>query len=244
MKTSKVLGDIIEKARKVGTTKVGKDGITRIWSKTSSGFDWRRQKGSKKKATGKIEYAGGEMVKPDKPKVSPEIAEVNEKEKNDKFYADKGTLGKKPKNFINNKNKFKNGFGFTFKIGSSKVAFLSYNSGGQEDLKNTQSLNLASVQNLKDNYDIPEQIVSVIQANYVNESKKVSQDDFSKDDLDYVIITNHNVDNVFIKNNVKEKNDKSYVDKIEQQEIRKKDDKAEKSILNAELEKALKVFNL
>jgi len=33
--------------RQVGDTKVGKDGIVRVWSKTPSGFDWRRQKKTK-----------------------------------------------------------------------------------------------------------------------------------------------------------------------------------------------------
>jgi hypothetical protein len=35
---------LLEKARNVGETKVGKDGITRVWTKLPNGkFDWRRQ---------------------------------------------------------------------------------------------------------------------------------------------------------------------------------------------------------
>lgn len=40
--------EMLEKARQVGDTKVGKDGITRVWTKTPSGFDWRRSKGDNK----------------------------------------------------------------------------------------------------------------------------------------------------------------------------------------------------
>ena len=41
--------DILEKARQVGTTKVGADGVTRVWTQLPNGkFDWRRVKGSGK----------------------------------------------------------------------------------------------------------------------------------------------------------------------------------------------------
>jgi len=52
MKTSEHLKDILEKARKVGDTKVGKDGKQRVWTKTPSGYDWRRVKGSGDKSAG------------------------------------------------------------------------------------------------------------------------------------------------------------------------------------------------
>lgn len=52
MKTSEILKDIIEKARQLGDTKIGSDGKMRVWSKTPSGFDWRRVKGSGDKSAG------------------------------------------------------------------------------------------------------------------------------------------------------------------------------------------------
>lgn len=42
------MNENIEKARSVGETKVGKDGITRVWTQLSSGnFDWRKTKSPK-----------------------------------------------------------------------------------------------------------------------------------------------------------------------------------------------------
>ena len=94
MKTSKVLGNILEKARKVGETKVGKDGKTRVWSKTPSGFDWRRVKGGKKTSSGKQVN-----MKDAKHNANPEVRAADKKEKDKKFYADKGTPDKKPKSY-------------------------------------------------------------------------------------------------------------------------------------------------
>jgi len=67
MKTSEQLKDIIEKARQVGDTKIGKDGKTRVWSKTPSGFDWRRVKGSSKETSTSKEPKKKPLPKSGKP---------------------------------------------------------------------------------------------------------------------------------------------------------------------------------
>lgn len=69
-----VISDDLEKARNVGETKVGKDGITRVWTQLPSGkFDWRRKAGNPKNEKDKKSEDAPET---NKESIDPEVGKI------------------------------------------------------------------------------------------------------------------------------------------------------------------------
>jgi len=88
--------EMLEKARQVGETKQGNDGITRVWSKTPSGFDWRRVKGDKTST-------GGGGTSPKKEDSSDRVTVSEGGEKKSYSRKDAKARGFKDKDIIDSK---------------------------------------------------------------------------------------------------------------------------------------------
>jgi len=126
--------DEIEKAqRQAGTTKVGADGVTRVWTQLPSGkFDWRRVKGSGKQSSPTTETKnsskkeGNEKEIDDfkQKKIELENIEEDLKIKLDRYSFKKGQNSLM---FSNNTRGVKSDISIeVFKLGSGESSFLVY----------------------------------------------------------------------------------------------------------------------
>jgi hypothetical protein len=92
-------------------------------------------------------------------------------------------------------DKFENGYGFITDIAGLTVGFLAYNSGGQKNLGKSDVINLPELAKLS-NYQVDDSIILHIQAHYMEKAEKITKMELGGNDLDFLIITNHNVDDV------------------------------------------------
>ena len=88
--------------------------------------------------------------------------------------------------------KFTNGYSFVFEVNNKKIGFLAYNSGSDTKKYTVkESLNLSSLKNLSGIVD--NSIILSIQSHYYDKATKMTKMELSGNDLEMLIVTNHNV---------------------------------------------------
>jgi len=100
-----------------------------------------------------------------------------------------------------NNDKFTNGYGFIGNVAGKKYAIVCYNSGGRPDLKPSDVINLRELSKLKGLVD--DSIILNIQAYFIQKATKITKMEASGNDIDLLIVTDHNVNSPEIFTNTK-----------------------------------------
>jgi len=100
-----------------------------------------------------------------------------------------------------NNDKFTNGYGFIGNVAGKKYAIVCYNSGGQPNLKPSDVINLRDLSKLKGLVD--DSIILNIQAYFMQKATKITKMEASGNDIDLLIVTDHNVNSPEIFTNTK-----------------------------------------
>lgn len=100
-----------------------------------------------------------------------------------------------------NNDKFTNGYGFIGNVGGKKYAIVCYNSGGRPNLKPSDVINLRELSKLKGIVD--DSIILNIQAYFMQKATKITKMEASGNDIDLLIVTDHNVNSPEVFTNTK-----------------------------------------
>jgi hypothetical protein len=100
-----------------------------------------------------------------------------------------------------NNDKFTNGYGFIGNVAGKKYAIVCYNSRGRSDLKPSDVINLRELSKLKGLVD--DSIILNIQAYFMQKATKITKMEASGNDIDLLIVTDHNVNSPEIFTNTK-----------------------------------------
>jgi hypothetical protein len=100
-----------------------------------------------------------------------------------------------------NNDKFTNGYGFIGNAAGKKYAIVCYNSGGRPNLKPSDVINLRELSKLKGIVD--DSIILNIQAYFMQKATKITKMEASSNDIDLLIVTDHNVNSPEVFTNTK-----------------------------------------
>jgi hypothetical protein len=100
-----------------------------------------------------------------------------------------------------NNDKFTNGYGFIGNAAGKKYAIVCYNSGGRPNLKPSDVINLRALSKLKGIVD--DSIILNIQAYFMQKATKITKMEASSNDIDLLIVTDHNVNSPEVFTNTK-----------------------------------------
>jgi hypothetical protein len=100
-----------------------------------------------------------------------------------------------------NNDKFTNGYGFIGNAAGKKYAIVCYNSGGRPNLKPLDVINLRALSKLKGIVD--DSLILNIQAYFMQKATKITKMEASSNDIDLLIVTDHNVNSPEVFTNTK-----------------------------------------